>query len=304
MSAKSKLVLGTAQLGSSYGIGNTTGQPSRDEAFKILDRAYDGGINTLDTATAYGNSEEVIGVWLSSRDRADVAIITKLKPNLLDEYPESPIMVIEKELHGSLSRLQLDAVDGYLLHGAKDMYKEGVMEGLRNIKAKGLVRNIGVSIYDEEDALHALDLGIDYIQIPYNALDQRLEQTDFFSRAKKAGLTVFARSPLLQGLLLMTPESIPAHLEHAKGHVARFQAIAQRYGLSPYEASLIFVHQQPHIEHIVFGVETLPQLEDIFRVAKMAEEGSPEDFLQEISQAFKNVDRAVVNPSLWNKKKI
>lgn len=303
MTKKSKLVLGTAQLGSSYGITNTSGQPSQGEAFEILDSAYERGIDTIDTAHAYGNSEEVIGSWLARRDHANVAIITKLKPNALDEHPgESPVHVIEQELQKSLARLNVPCVDGYLLHAAGHIYIADVVSGLHKVKKKGLAKHIGVSIYNEEDALSAVDLDIDYIQVPYNALDQRLSRTDFFEKAKKAGITVFARSPFLQGLLLAEPGIIAEHLEHTKGHIEKFRSIAEKYHLSPYEASLIYVYQRSHIEHIVFGVETLQQLDDIFRVAKMAAAGSYADFSAEISQAFKNIDRAVVNPSLWGKK--
>ncbi|MEN9561731.1 MAG: hypothetical protein RIQ56_1004, partial [Candidatus Parcubacteria bacterium] len=57
---KDKLVLGTVQLGMSYGIGNFSGQPSRAQALEIIDRAWEAGIRTFDTAAAYGEAEIVL----------------------------------------------------------------------------------------------------------------------------------------------------------------------------------------------------------------------------------------------------
>ena len=58
------LSLGTVQLGLNYGIHNDSGKPSLETSFRILNAAMEAGINTLDTAAGYGNSEEVIGACL------------------------------------------------------------------------------------------------------------------------------------------------------------------------------------------------------------------------------------------------
>ncbi len=301
---KSKLVLGTVQLGMPYGVNNATGQPSIDEAFSILDMAFDAGIDTFDTAYAYGNSEEVIGKWLVNRGKRGVRVITKFMPTALAENQQaSPADIIEGQLHTSLKRLGVESVEGYLLPTPQYLYSAGVIEGLRHVKARGLTRNIGVSIYDEEDALKVVDMGIDYIQISYNALDQRLDKTDFFQRAERRGVTVFARGPFLQGLLLMDPEQIPQHLLYTKEYVVRFRAIAQSHALTPHQAALMFVYRQPGIARIVFGVEKLTQLEEGLESVKMAEKSSDDNLVAEIRNAFKNIDRSVVNPTLWNKKK-
>src|SRR5438552_1224712 len=104
---KSKLVLGTVQLGMNYGVNNTTGQPNKEEAFSILDTAWEGGVNTFDTAVAYGTSEEVLGEWLSSRSlQGSVHVISKIK---------------NSEVGDSLRALGVKKLDGCLLHSADDM---------------------------------------------------------------------------------------------------------------------------------------------------------------------------------------
>lgn len=73
----SRLALGTVQFGMSYGISNTAGQVPQDEVAKILDYCKANGIDTLDTARGYGESEAVIGQF----DLSPFKIVTKLMGN-------------------------------------------------------------------------------------------------------------------------------------------------------------------------------------------------------------------------------
>ena len=87
--AFSVLSLGTAQLGLSYGINNTDGKPDEKKAFEILDCALENGINTLDTAAAYGESEQVIGRWLKTKAPSRRPFVVT-KAVSLDHAPASP----------------------------------------------------------------------------------------------------------------------------------------------------------------------------------------------------------------------
>ena len=289
---KSKLVLGTAQLGMNYGIGNVHGAPTKDEAFAILDEAYAGDINTFDTSSDYGVAEEVLGEWIVARGIAgEIHIISKMNSTIAEGVPD--------QIKTSLRRLRLSHLDGYLLHTPQHLYDEQVMADLQEVKESGLTRHIGVSVYEPADALYALTCGVDYIQMPYNAFDQRLDRTDFLARAKERGTEVFTRSPFLQGLLLMSPESVPPYLVSARPHLEHFIVIATRHQLSPLEAALIFALHL-HADHVIFGAETILQLQDILHIAHQAE--SPhEDFIREIKHAFQDVDTNIVDPSLWRK---
>ena len=73
-----KIILGTAQIGMSYGIANTKGKPSKVDSFKILDFAYENNIRYLDTAKIYGNSEEIIGLYIQENQKKNWKIITKI----------------------------------------------------------------------------------------------------------------------------------------------------------------------------------------------------------------------------------
>ncbi len=190
----SKLVLGTAQFGLDYGINNQTGKPSRAESLAMIERAVAAGITTFDTAQAYGDAEEILGEFISSSGLGDkIKIISKLSPNLTNNNDRNPKEIIEKKIRESLAKLKINTLDGFLLHTPADFYNKGVMEGLKQCRSKGLISHFGVSIYEVQHALDAVSSGlIDYIQIPYNIFDQRLNRTDFFKIARENNVKVFA----------------------------------------------------------------------------------------------------------------
>ena len=287
---ESKLVLGTIQLGMAYGINNQSGQPDKNDAFSILDLAFTNGITTFDTARAYGASEEILGEWIQERGIADsVNVITKMRPGASD---------VRQELHASLKALHTKKLDSYMLHAAKDMYTDGIVDEMMTLKEEG-VAHVGVSIYEPQEALDAAERGFECIQVPYNVFDRRLDMNDFFAIAKKKRMTVFARSPFLQGLLLMEPDVLPVHLSHARPYLEQFRAIAFDYGMSPLQAAFAYVNAHHGIDHIVFGVETPAQLEEILGLANKERN---EECMQELKTAFAIVDETIVNPVLWKKR--
>lgn len=299
---RNKFVLGTVQLGTRYGINNATGQPSRDESFAILDTAFSASIDMFDTARSYGDAEGMIGEWIRSRGMAGkVKIVSKMKPKALESYPKGTEAadVVCAEIRESLERLRINRLDGYLLHAPEHVYRDDVLDGLRQAKREGLVEHVGISVYDEPEALEAVRRRLEYVQVPYNAFDQRLDRTDFFELAEKAGVVTFARSPFLQGLLLMEPDRIPAHLAHARPLVEKFVEIAQRHRLSPLEAALVFAYCS-RASYVVFGAETSAQLKEILAIGERLPAMNT-NCVEEIREAFPTVDRAIVNPSLWNR---
>ncbi|MCC6290750.1 aldo/keto reductase [Candidatus Nomurabacteria bacterium] len=301
---KNKLVLGTAQLGMNYGLHNSHGQPSKEESFSILDRAFSVHINTFDTAHSYGASEDVIGAWVQDRSMANrVKLISKMKPDAINDYPDGIkfVDVVRRELDKSLARLQVETLDGYLFHSPHYIYFDHMMDGLQKVQDAGLVKNIGVSVYNELDALRAVELGVNYVQVPYNVFDQRLHRTDFFDIAKNNKITIFARSPFLQGLLLMQPSELPGHLSYFSSHLEQFIALTKRYNLTQVECALRFVDVMCPAEHIVFGVDTLTQLDEGVRVMGATTSGADDEWVIEARDIFKDLNSGMINPSLWGK---
>lgn len=295
------MVLGTVQLGLDYGINNFKGKSSRSESLAILERAYEQGIRVFDTAFGYGDAEEIIGEFILARKLGDqVQIISKLEPNCVPGNNENVLTIIENGLRASLRRIGREFIDGYLLHTSPYIFREEIVNALHQCKVKGLVKNIGVSIYEEAEALAAAKSPlIDYIQIPYSVFDQRLNQTDFFRIAKANGKKVFARTAFLQGLIFMAEEKIPERLSEIKKHLRILDGIIQRYGLSRLQAALLFPLSKPEIAHVVFGVDTIEQLSnDIDAVSTLAP--NPE-CVAELQEHFSHMEKSLVFPSLWKK---
>ncbi|NQT66476.1 MAG: aldo/keto reductase [Actinobacteria bacterium] len=124
---------------------------------------------------------------------------------------------------------------------------------------------MGVSIYELEDAINVVNSGlVDYIQVPYSILDQRINSTDFFEQAQKNNVTVFTRSAFLQGLIMMEDGDIPDHLSYARNYLKMYNDIINEYGISRLEGAIHFVYDNNNIDYLVFGVDNKEQLiEDI-----------------------------------------
>lgn len=300
-----KLCLGTVQFGLHYGINNKTGKPAQEQVFAMLDKAISTRIEYFDTAAAYGDAELLLGQFIESRClQGGIKVVSKLMPNLIDEKcsnNQAEETVVE-EIHKSLRKLHIETLEGYLLHTPTNFYNNGVMQGLKKVKQLGLVKNIGVSIYETEHALDVVSSGIvDYIQIPFNVFDQRLTKTDFFNIAGKNGVTVFARSPFLQGLLFITEEEVPDYLGRAREYLRDFEEIIRHYNLTRAEAAFCLSYLNPGIDYVVFGVDNLEQLaEDIEVVNKITD--AHYNCTDQLKEHFKEIEKEIIFPSLWANK--
>ena len=141
----SRLMLGTAQFGMPYGIANITGRPSYETVRDILACAYEGGVNCLDTAASYGESEEIIGKALAELGIADRIIVITKVCHMKNQYlsRQGADNVVLKSVTRSLKRLRLDALPFCIFHNE---YNFRYMDSLIKLKDKGLVRHVGVSV--------------------------------------------------------------------------------------------------------------------------------------------------------------
>jgi len=257
------LALGGAQFGLDYGISNRRGRVPFAEVEAILAKAADAGIAFVDTAPAYGDSEEVLGAILAGDPKW--RIITKTVD--LSSLPLGAAAArLEEGLERSLLRLKRREVDTLLFHRPHDLAREDgaeIWEKAAGLKRRGLVRRLGLSIYAEAD----LDLPgrrrWDVVQAPTSIVDQRLISSGAFRRLASAGVEVQVRSIFLQGLLL-SPESRPAGLVSAHAaSLARFRDLADRLGLTPLELCLAHVRRLPEVAICLVGISSAGELEQI-----------------------------------------
>lgn len=294
-----KYCLGTVQFGLTYGIqGN--GQPEKQKVFEMLSRAIASGIDVLDTAAAYGEAEQVLGDFFRAypEQKECAGVVSKLKPDAFQSVPQAEWAAVAAEnARASLDRLGIEKLEAYLFHNASYIYDKEAVKALRFVREAGLAKRIGVSIYTPEEAMKALEYKeIEAIQIPYNAFDHRLDHCGFFRKAKDRGVLVFARSSLLQGLLMMNPEKLPEKVSFARPYIEKYLELCGKHRVSPLEAAVGYVGNKREIDYVVFGVDNEIQLEQYI---KLADFELPEKMKQELETAFDTVEERLVNPVLW-----
>jgi aryl-alcohol dehydrogenase-like predicted oxidoreductase len=297
------LTLGAVQFGMNYGIANKTGRPTRKEVFEILDIARDAGVNVLDTAYAYGESEKVLGEWLSGRaDRDAILVATKLPEieGFADMSEGEAKSKIAEVLSTSLRRLRLERVFLYLLHRAEHMTcRDGlVMRHLDSLRREGLVEHVGVSVYTPEEALLALSVeGVSAVQVPCSVFDQRLRRSGFLERAQRQGVAVFARSVFLQGLILMPVGDVPAHLDEIAPYKRGFERLCREAGRSVAEVAFLFSRAEEGVTSVLVGVDNVAQMRANVELA--ARPPLSPDLLEKVRESFCSIPERLVNPARW-----
>ena len=293
------LCLGTVQFGTNYGIqGN--GQPNTENVYAMLNYAVDNGIRILDTAAAYGEAETVLGSYVRNYpDYAEkLSFVSKLKPDAFtgleaDKWPEAAV----ENAKGSLERIGISKFYAYLFHNASYIFNTEAVKALSEVKEKGLAERVGVSVYTPEEAMRALEYEeIEVIQIPYNVFDRRLDKCGFFDRCLEKGVKVFARSSLLQGLVMMDPDALPDRVKFAKDYLLKYIEICDKYNVSRLTAAICYASRKKGIDYVVFGVDNQKQLEEYIA---LKDSELPPEMIREIDEAFWEVEERVVNPVLW-----
>lgn len=291
-----RLVLGTAQLGTNYGIANRMGKPDFDTAEAIIKTAWDVGIREFDTAQGYGDSEQVLGeVFQSLGIRNEVKVISKLHPDL-NHLSENEL---RESLDKTLINLKVTSLYGIMLHREEflELWNKGLGEKLNKLVKSGLAGKLGVSVYTPQKAIEALNTeGISLVQFPSNLLDRRFEKAGVFELAKKKGKQVYVRSIFLQGLLLLNSNKMPIKMKFARTVLKTLENLTQELGLSKQDMAIGYAkHAYPYAK-IVFGVDDPNQINDNLISWKMS---LLADFVDRTQNTFQFVDEKILNPALW-----
>ena len=297
-----ELCLGTVQFGMDYGI-NGKKKPTIKECVNCMDYAVCHGIKSIDTAAAYGNAEEVVGVFLKRKtvSREKLWISSKLMPNILDNVsPNRYKETIRNELTKSLTKLGTEYLDAYYFHSSRYSLNDEMLDSLYELQLEGLVRKIGVSIYEIDEAFACIESPkVSIMQAPYSVFDHRMKNNNIFSIAKTKGMEVDTRSAFLQGLILKNREMVPTSMKNTKDLLARFSVICNKYQIDPVVLALSYVKREKEISRLVFGIHSIEQLQqDIMAFCVDV----PYEILNEIDKEFQGVSRKVIIPSLWGDK--
>lgn len=287
----SKLGLGTAQLGMNYGVANETGKVNFLEAKKIFQLAKDHNINLIDTAITYGDSQKVIG----EVETSNFNIVSKLPC-----IPEKNLNVdiwINNLIKEALNHLKVNSLYGLLLHQPKNLLGDvgkKLIDALYKIKSNGLVKKIGISVYDCSEIEQVIDLfEIDIVQAPLNIIDRRIETSGWLSKLSQAKIEVHTRSTFLQGLLLMPNHKIPSKFKKWKIMWDRWFYELKKHNLNAAEVCLSYPLSIAEIDRVIVGVDNFNQLNDLIKMSQYKP-------LKHDWSFMKSNDNLLINPNNWN----
>ncbi|MEK9657785.1 MAG: aldo/keto reductase [bacterium] len=288
----SQMVLGAAQLGMDYGIANQTGQPDKQEAFEILDEAFKNGVNTIDTAQAYGNSENIIGQWFDqNRDKkSSFNIISKWDAKINDTDQ------LIKSAQTSVKTLGVP-LWGIMIHDEEHLdHLDTIYQASKVLKKQGLIKYLGASVYSVEAAKKAIiSSNMDFIQVPCNAWDHRMIEGEVFELAKKNDKLCFVRSVFLQGILIMNSTKINNKAPNLSYLHQLWENESILCNSSKEEFAIEFVKKLKM--PLVFGIELSKQLKSNISLLKL--ELNFNKYQNSIKRFKKYLKNQEIDPRKW-----
>ncbi len=244
-----RIGLGSAQFGMHYGFTNAKGKTPINEVQQILITAVENGIQTIDTAYAYGDSEVVLGNYDLSKFR----VISKFSG-------KQQIDRLSLCLDQSAKRLKVSSLYAYISHGAELLLKNPMIwEQCLELKEEKRIQKTGYSVYttEELDKLLSKNYLPDLIQVPYSMVDRRFEP--YFEQLKQNGAEIHVRSCFLQGLLFSPPNQLP---DFFKPIFSFLQEFREEFNSSDEQAAALiqFCLRNPSVDIVIIGINDSSQL--------------------------------------------
>ena len=287
----SKLGLGTVQFGTDYGLNSLDGQVRPQEVKKILNYARSKQIVLLDTAPAYGNSEEILG----GINNSEFQVVTKTRHFDTLKITNDEVSLLNQDFNNSLKKLNQIKIYGLLIHNADDLLKPGgekILDLLQKFKQTNKLMKVGVSVYDHIKLHSILDnFDIDMVQLPFNIIDRRMLDSGMLASLYKKGIEVHARSVFLQGLLLMSAKLMPSKFNRWNNLWKLWHEWLHDNRISPVEASVRYAISFSEISKVLVGVDSVNQLKEIYKASSWT--------LPKIPDEQQTTDADLLNPSNW-----
>ena len=260
-------------MGLDYGVNNTYGKISNRQSFEILSLAFSNGINILDTAEVYGNSHHIIGNFHYKNPSSKFKIITKLPLDIKTHE-------IKSKVFEYLKVLRVEKIEILMFHSF-DTFKNNVIaiDLLNSLKSDGYIKNIGVSVYTNDEIEFLLDKdSIDVVQLPFNLLDNFRVRGELIKKLKESKKIVHTRSAFLQGLFFKKIDDNNIVVKELNKELILLNNIISKLGCTMEELALSYCINQKLIDKVIVGVDSVSQLNANLKATQ-----------------FK-----LLNPSLWN----
>ena len=295
-----QICLGTAQFGFEYGITNLNGKVHISEVGKILREANKNGIQFIDTAQSYKESEINIGKFIN--ENLNFKLITKLDLDGIDISSIYFDEILELKLQKSLKNLNVNSLEAILIHDSdilKNKNSFRLIEWLRKIKSRKIVKKIGVSIYEKSDLFFSLNY-FDIIQMPLSIYDQRLKENGTIEILKNNSIEIHLRSIFLQGLILQGYSKWPDFLNpHFIEHHKKISLIARENNLSLLELTICFLEKYIDAEIALMGITSEKELKEIIDASQKIKSRNSYDL---DFRSFAWDDPLDIDPRKWIKK--
>lgn len=283
-----ELALGTVQFGTAYGVAGRGEAVPEHEVQAILATAWEAGIRLLDTAPGYGDIEQRLD-QLAGELR--FAVVSKVPALPRDASYGEVSEFVASSIGRSLERLggRLEAI---LFHRGEDLLEqqgEAAWRAAHAAIAKANIR-LGASCYAPEVAVAIHQrFAVPVVQLPGNALDQRLAQPQAEDALR--GVEVHLRSVFLQGLLLMPTARAVARIPVSAAALAAWHQWCAQRSVEPLQAALGVAKSLPNVRYCIVGVDRREQLEAVIAAWRRAQ--------PQRSAATATVDAAVIDPRSW-----
>jgi aryl-alcohol dehydrogenase-like predicted oxidoreductase len=288
-----KLALGTAQFGLKYGINNSRGKIPISETFEILNKAVETNIDVIDTASAYGASEKILGEYINKLN-------SKKTIKIISKFPNTSKKKIQEAVNKSLEILHINKFYGYLLHDFSLFKKDKtIWQKLESLKKDNKINKIGFSLYYPEEIEYLLkkDISFDIIQVPYNIFDQRFEK--YFDILKKKHVEIHVRSVFLQGLFFKSIQSLDEYFKGIANKLKYLNKLSQEQNVSISAICLNFALVNKSIDKVIIGVDSLENL---------LENINNQKYLNKVESVYSKLmnmkinDQNILIPMNWPKK--
>jgi aryl-alcohol dehydrogenase-like predicted oxidoreductase len=269
---------------------------TEEQSLQVLDRAWEAGINFIDTADVYsfwaegnpgGVAEEIIGKWLKSKPRNQVVIATKVRGRMWDGPNGAGLsrQHIMLAVEHSLRRLQIETIDLYQVHAPDwDTPLDETLRALDDLVRQGKVRYIGASNYPAWLLVKSLwesDKGqlarFDSIQPHYHLLNRREVEPELAAVCLQEGVGMIPYSPLAGGFLTgkYTREGAPAGTRGAGNErmkrymteqnfaiIDALREMGQKRDKSVLQMALGWLQSMPFVTSPIVGANTTDQLKE------------------------------------------
>lgn len=286
-----RIALGTVQFGMKYGISNQEGQVSPAEIKSILNSALKLGVDTLDTAINYKDSEKYLGM----NDANIFKIVTKIPPipNSIEDVRSWCL----NQFNSSLVKLNTDQIYGLLLHAPEDLLGNNgraIYGALNFLKQTGKVKKIGISINTFKTIGEIIDTyKLDLIQAPFNIIDRRLLNSGILKILKDKDIEIHTRSAFLQGLLLMSEIDRPPEFSKWNNIWNQLASWLSDNSITALDGAIQYALSCPEIDKVIIGVQSCKQLTEISK-----------SIMKKNIYDFPDIqcdDENLINPSNWLK---